>query len=164
MTQQVETADKSSIDLRLELRGVKRKDLTAQEEHFCLLIASGMTRAAAQRAAGYGSRAAVAKLMGREDITNYIDALREMAVEDVKFGITEAHNMYMQAWVASQNATEQVKVVDSLVKLHGIAKEKDAPLVNVNINADNYAKQLANMSDEELLREVGEDTDALTPK
>jgi hypothetical protein len=69
--------------------------------------------------------------------------------------------MYLSAYRASANATEMKNTTDSLVKLHGVAKEETKPLVNIQING---SKQLERMTDEELLELAGKTIDHLEPK
>ena len=81
--------------------------------------------------------------------------------EEVKFGVNEAHSMYMNAYVSSANATEMKNTVDSMVRLHGLAKEaQQSTQVNVQING---AKQLERLSDDELLKIAGKDVKYLEP-
>ena len=47
---------------------------------------------------------------------------REVFAEQMAFDRKKAHEMYMDAYRNADNATEQKLVVDSLVKLHGLAE------------------------------------------
>lgn len=144
----------------LPYMGVNLNELTIQQETYVLSRASGMSMAAAGRAAGYHDGAAY-ELEKREPIQKAIQYFREQNRREVQFDMVDAHNMYMSAYRASANATEMKNTTDSLVKLHGIAKEEQKPMVNIQING---SKQLERMTDEELLELAGKTIDHLEPK
>jgi len=124
------------------------------------LIASGMTIAAAGRAAGYASASAAREAARRPAAAKALEFLREEMREVVNFKKENAHMMYMESYQAAANATEMKNTVDSLVKLHGLAIPDNATQVNINIQG---TKQLERMSDEDLLKLAGQDTNYLEP-
>jgi len=141
--------------------GLNASDLTVQEERFVQLIVSGMSIAAAGRASGYEKRNQALDVAKRPKVAQAIDYFRRELAEEVKFTRSNAHSMYMEAYVASATATEMKNTVDSLVKLHGIATPEPQTQVNIQING---VKQLERMSDAELLKIAGHDQDYLEPK
>lgn len=141
--------------------GLQIGSLSVQQEKLVQFICSGMTIAAAGRASGYATPSnayAAAKL---EPVAQAIQYFREQMHEEVKFGIQQAHSMYMNAYVASANSTEMKNTVDSMVRLHGLAKESQSQQVNIQING---AKQLERLSDDELLKLAGKGTQYLEPQ
>lgn len=165
-TSQPTEVDSTDIDPHVEFQshlpymGVNLNELTTQQETYVLSRAAGMTIAAAGRAAGYQERAAY-DVEKREAVSKAIQYFREQNRREVQFDIVDAHNMYLSAYRASANATEMKNTTDSLVKLHGVAKEETKPLVNIQING---SKQLERMTDEELLELAGKTIDHLEPK
>lgn len=164
---QSEESANSSIDPHVEFQsqlpymGLARGSLTMQQEKLVMLICSGMTTAAAGRGAGYSTPQAAYAASKLPAVQTALEYHREEMRETVKFTSQNAHMMYMEAYNASANATEMKNTTDSLVKLHGLAKEEEKPLVNINING---TKQLERMSDEDLLKIAGREMDYLEPK
>ena len=140
--------------------GLNLNDLTIQQEKLVQLVASGMSIAAAGRAAGYASPSAAREAAKRPAVSKALEFLREEMRETVKFNRENAHMMYMEAYTSSANATEMKNTVDSLVKLHGLAIPDNSTQVNINIQG---TKQLERMTDEDLLKLAGQDTKYLEP-
>lgn len=165
-TSKLAEGESTDIDPHVEFQshlpymGVNLNELTTQQETYVLSRAGGMTVAAAGRAAGYQDRAAY-EVEKRDAVQKAIQYFREQNRREVQFDLVDAHNMYLSAYRASANATEMKNTTDSLVKLHGIAKEETKPLVNIQING---SKQLERMTDEELLELAGKTIDHLEPK
>ena len=141
--------------------GLQLGDLTVQEERLVQLISSGMSVAAAGRAAGYKGQQTAYAASKRPKVQAALAYLREQFRESVNFTRNNAHGMYMDTWISCANATEMKNTVDSLVKLHGLAEPDQGPQVNIHIAS---SKQLERMSDEELLKIAGHETDYLEPK
>ncbi len=140
--------------------GLNLNDLTVQQEKLVQLVASGMSVAAAGRAAGYAHPNAAREAARRPAVTRALEYLREEMRETVNFKRENAHMMYMEAYTSSANATEMKNTVDSLVKLHGLATPDNSTQVNINING---TKQLERMSDEDLLKLAGQNINYLEP-
>ncbi|MEH8108031.1 hypothetical protein [Gallibacterium anatis] len=82
----------------------------------------------------------------------YRERIREKAVNEgveIQFTRADAHMMYLQAHSHAACATEEIKAVDSMVKLWGLAapEKKEVEITN--------RKQLENMSDSELQKLTG---------
>ena len=156
----------SDIDPHVELQshlkyaGLYLNELTSQQETYVLARVGGMNMKASARAAGYSERS-VYDVEKNPAVQKAIEYFREQNREEVRFELADAHHMYMSAYRASANATEMKNTTDSLVKLHGISKEEQTPLVNIQING---SKQLERMTDEELLELAGNTIDHLEPK
>lgn len=156
----------SDIDPHIELQshlkyaGLNLNELTSQQETYVLARVGGMNMKASARAAGYSERS-VYDVEKSPAVQKAIEYFREQNREEVRFELADAHHMYMSAYRASANATEMKNTTDSLVKLHGVSKEEQTPLVNIQING---SKQLERMTDEELLKLAGSTIDHLEPK
>lgn len=159
--QSTEVDEHTEFQSHLPYMGLKLNELSVQEEKFVSLIASGMSIAASGRAVGHSDPSYSYKVAKKEKVQKALDYFREQMREEVHFEIANAHHMYMEAYNASANATEMKNTTDSLVKLHGLSKEEQKPLVNIQING---SKQLERMSDEELLELAGKTIDHLEPK
>jgi Zn-dependent oligopeptidase len=140
--------------------GINLNDLTIQQEKLIQLIASGMSVAAAGRAAGYASPPAAREAARRPAAAKALEFLREEMRETVNFKRENAHMMYMEAYTSSANATEMKNTVDSLVKLHGLATPENSTQININVQG---TKQLERMSDADLLKLAGQDIKYLEP-
>lgn len=132
--------------------------LTAQEETYVQRRTQGINPSAAARAAGYRQPArAVAELSEREDIRLAISYMREMqrqvAVQAgaIEFTKDDATALYLEAHAKSGTAMEEIRAVDSLVKLHGLATPE-----KVEVNITNRT-QMETMDDDELLKLAGQD-------
>ena len=147
------SADYSALGIRL----------SSQEEYYVMLRVRGVNPSAAARSAGFKAPAkAVAELAENQGITQAIAYFREMARSQavaagaIEFTKDDATALYMEAHAKSATATEEIKAVDSLVKLHGLlAPDK----VEVTITRRD---QLESLSDEKLLEMSGHDL-ALDP-
>jgi len=151
----------TEFQARMPYMGIALGALTMQQEKMVMLVASGMSIRAGSRAAGYKSYDHALQAMRRPEMQKALGYFREQAREEVRFGITNAHSMYMEAYNASANATEMKNTTDSLVKLHGLIQPEPQAQVNVNINAT--TKQLERLSDEELVKIAGKETAYLEP-
>ena len=141
--------------------GVKLGELTVQEEQFAQYVVSGMTLGAAGRAVGIKTLTAAKKIASKEAVVKAIDYFRNQFADEVQFGMTQAHGMYIQTWANCANATEMKNTVYSLVKLHGLAAPAPKTQVNIQVNG---TKQLERMTDEDLLQLAGVEKDYLEPK
>ena len=141
--------------------GLSISSLTVQQEKLVMLVASGMSVAAAGRAAGYACAQSANVAINSEKCQKALNYFREQYREKVEFTVANAHSMYMEAYTSSANATEMKNTTDSLVKLHGLVQPDNTTQVNVQVNAS--AKQLERLSDEELVKLVGKDDNYLEP-
>lgn len=142
--------------------GLSLNELSIQQEKLVMLMASGMTIAAAGRGAGYASYQTALDAAKRPAVQKALQYFREQMREEVRFERQNAHMMYMEAYNASATATEMKNTVDSLVKLHGLTAPENATQININLNAT--AKQLERLTDEELLQIAGKSGDYLEPE
>jgi len=151
----------SEFQSHMPYAGLQHNALTIQQEKFVQYVSSGMTYAAAARASGYTNPERAYELVKNPKIAQAIDYFRTQMREEVKFNVVNAHSMYMDAYAQSATATEMKNTVDSLVKLHGLAKDNQ-PQTQVNVQINNI-KQLERLTDEELLKIVGKDMQYLEP-
>lgn len=156
--------DLSPATMRAHYAGLGISRLTSQEEHYVLLRTRGLNPLAAARSAGYHQpQQAVAKLAQREDVRDALAYFREMSRQTaiqagaIEFTRNDATLLYLDAHSHAATATEEIKAVDSLVRLHGLATPEK---VEINITARN---QLEGLDDEALLRMAGQ-TIRLTPE
>ena len=154
-------AERLALESQLPYMGLQIGELTVQQERLVLGIVSGMSVAAAGRAAGYASSSTALDASKRPAVQTAINYYREQMREQVNFTRENAHMLYMEAYSAAVNATEMKNTVDSLVKLHGLGTPDQATQINVNINTS--AKQLERMTDEELLQIAGKGGNYLEP-
>lgn len=145
-------------DQRLHYPGLEIGRLTSQEEHYILHMTRGINPVAAARAAGYSRpKLAVAELAQRNDIRNAIAYFREMARQTavqagaIEFTKNDATLLYLEAHSKATTATEEIKAVDSLVKLHGLASPEKTEIQITR------ADQLEGLDDAELARIAGQD-------
>lgn len=141
-----------------ELEALNLKHLTSQEETYVLYRIRGINPKAAARSAGYPvPERAVADLGMREDITRAIAYGREMARQSalnagaLEFTRDDATRLYLEAHAKSATALEEIRAIDSLVKLHGLATPEK---VEVSITRRDQLQQL---DDEKLLEIAGQD-------
>ena len=82
----------------------------------------GMTQVAAATAAGAANPKKNAhKFEASDNVKAALRQSREIFAQKLAFDRKKAHDMYMDAYHLSDNATEMKMCVDSLVKLHGVA-------------------------------------------
>ncbi|HDR1856470.1 TPA: hypothetical protein QB617_000245 [Pasteurella multocida] len=134
------------------------RNLTPKEELYIQYRIRGLTPTSAAKKAGLPSK--IEEINALHDrkpeldraIIYYRERIREQAINDgveIQFTRADAHLMYLQAHSHSANATEEIKAVDSMVKLWGLAapEKKEVQITS--------KKQLETMSDEELQKHTG---------
>lgn len=135
--------------------------ITAQQRVYVAGRVSGLgVRAAAEQA---GASHTSGQRWERDEVVQaYMDHYhREMTTHSlprVRFGVEDAHAMYMKAYHMSATAGEMVKATDSLVKLHKLNDDKPKELPS-SVNA----KQLADLPLSELMRLAGLRVESLQP-
>lgn len=135
--------------------GIQR--LSSQEEAYVLNRVRGLNPLASARAAGYSRPArVVADFAERKDLDTAIIYLREMARQSIlsggaDFSRDDATRLYLEAHAKSANATEEIKAVDSLVKLHGLAAPEK---VEVQVTRQ---EQITALDDDALMELAGHD-------
>jgi hypothetical protein len=137
--------------------GLGIHQLTSQEENYVLYRTRGLNPLAAARACGYSRpQKAVAELAQRGDVRDAIAYFREMSRQTaiqagaIEFSKNDATLLYLEAHAKSATATEEIKAVDSLVKLHGLATPDK---VEVQITRRD---QLEALDDEALMKLAGQ--------
>ena len=146
-------------DEKLGLHDLPR--LTSQQRVYAAARVSGLNIAAASREAGCSPTTG-----GKWDkdpvvqahIERYTEEMEQHSLPRVRFGVEDAHAMYMRAYHSAGTAAEMVKATDSLVKLH---KLNDSPEREVPKTVT--ARQLADLPAAELLRLAGLKLDGLAP-
>lgn len=137
---------------------VALKPLTVQQEQYVMLRIRGLTPEAAAHHARLPSGIVSIHKMHEENpaIDAYLVQMREevrrqsiRAGVKVQFTRDDAAIMYMEAHAKSANATEEIKAIDSLVKLFGLA-EPDKKEVTVTSR-----EQMRELSDDELMQLSG---------
>ena len=128
-------------------------NLTSQQEAFVRFRISGLTPENSARSAGFSRPAKAAKeLMLNEDVQYAIaygrDIAKRTAIQAgaIEFTKDDATALYLEAHAKSATSMEEIRAVDSLVKLHGLAapEKKEIEITN--------RSQLEELSDEELLK------------
>ena len=157
---EVTAEDRAQLQSHFPYAGIKLNELSVQEERLVLFHVRGMSKAAAGRAAGYNNVDAVYDAFKRPKIAKAVEYLRKEMREEVKFDRNTATVMYLEAHRKSATATEEKNVVDSLCKLHGLFMPDNATQININVDK---VEQLERLSDAELLKLAGTDTQYLEP-
>jgi hypothetical protein len=133
--------------------------LTHQQEQYVRLRCRGLTPEAAAHAARLPSDTASIYQMHEENplLDEYLLQMREeirkqtvRAGVRVQFTKDDAALLYLEAHAKAKDATEEIKAVDSLVKLYGLA-EPEKREVTVNSKAD-----LQELEDKDLMALAGE--------
>ena len=163
-------AMKPTVDLDAQLASMEADEklgllelprLTSQQRVYVAARVGGLNIVAASAEAGC-SRATGGKWEKDPDIQahmqHYLDEMQEHSLPRVRFGVEDAHAMYMKAYHCAGTAAEMVKATDSLVKLHklGDTPEREVPKTVT-------ARQLADLPVAELLRLAGLKVDGLAP-
>ncbi len=132
--------------------------LSSQEARFVLLRCSGMSLRQSAAGAGYTPEQ-YRGLIEKKAIKEAMEAFKTRVMDNVVFGVTEAHMMLMEAWANAATSTEQRLVVEALMKLHRLGADADKKKGSVTININ----KLDQLSDSELLRIAGKDEEYLDP-
>lgn len=103
--------------------GTAEMPLPPHHQVFVAAIASGLPLFDAAARAGIPPFEA-RELANSAYVKEYVVKYRQQFSRTVRFGLEDAHYMYMKAYQGSANATEQIKATDALVKLHRL---NDAP-------------------------------------
>ncbi len=112
----------------------------------------GMTQVAAATAAGAANpKRNASQFEKSESVRQALRQSREIFAQKLQFDRKKAHDMYMDAYRAADTATEQKLVVDSLVKLHGIAAPEVKKLEHTHTGTITHKKQLQHLPDSKLL-------------
>ena len=87
-----------------------------------------------------------------------VDEYRRYAEDSRRFTKGMAHDMYIEAYVASENSSEMIKATDGLVKLHELIPRAPAVQVGVGvqINGEVSSKRYDQLSDAELIEIAGD--------
>lgn len=132
--------------------------LSAQRESYVLFRVRGINPSAAAREAGFDRPSQTALELMEDDTLNLmISTLREIsrhqaiAAGAIDFTKDDATRLYLEAHAKSATATEEIKAVDSLVKLHGLATPEK---VEVQITRRD---QLEELDDDALIKMSGHD-------
>lgn len=133
--------------------------LTAQEEAFVQFRVRGLNAVASARSAGYPAPfKAAEELAARPEIDEKIAFYRELARQDairagaeIEFTKADATRLYLEAHAKAATATEEIKAVDSLVKLHGLAEPEKREIVVTS------RQQMETLDDSKLLELAGQD-------
>ena len=152
----------SDIDERQAMAGVvlDSRQLTAQEERYLQMRLRGLLPSSAARSAGLPCTSADVKRMHEknphldEALILYREQIREQSIHagvQIEFTRNDATLLYLQAHAKSETAMEEIRAVDSLVKLHGLAAPEKKEIVT---NVTNVT-QIQQLSDEQLAALAG---------
>lgn len=135
--------------------------ITSQQKVFVAARVGGLNIKAAAEQAGCGY--STAQKWDKDPLIQAYKARYEAEFERetlprVRFGIEDAHAMYMRAYHMSATGGEMVRATDSLVKLHRL---NEAPVAEVPQTVT--ARQLADLPVSELMRLAGLKMDQLAP-
>ena len=137
--------------------------LSAERERLLVAVTTGHPITRAAEMVGM-SRTAAVRYLSSPQGKDALDQLRGNVRRQVQFGINDAHEMYMETYAQAHEPRDQVKVIDSLVALHGLAPDpRNGPVVTVNLQQNVTAAEIASMSDAQLLEAAGTTQQALEP-
>lgn len=91
-------------------------------------------------------------------IAYFLNVARQETAVNAVFTRDDATAMYMEAHAHSANATEEIKAIDSLVKLHGLAQPEKKEVVITR------ADQLKDLDDDALMEIAGRNDIHLSPE
>ncbi len=112
----------------------------------------GMSKIAAATAAGCANPQKNAyKIDQAASVQLALKACREATALSISFGVKEAYDMYIQAYLTAATSAEMTKATDSLVKLFGIAKPEVKEIYQHHTGKIDHHK-IAELSDSELAR------------
>ncbi len=128
-------------------------ELTAQEQEFVNLTVRGITPIRAAKHLGITAIEAL-EMAANQKVVKAIEQVRSFfnivesyrAPKDIKFTRDDATMLYMEAHAKAKDATEEIKAIDSLVKLHGIAAPEKREVKVTN------ESQIRSLPTEELIR------------
>ena len=147
-------------DQELSLTDLPR--ITSQQRVYVAARVGGLSVTGSAKEAGCGMVTAQkweADTTIRQYIEHYEDEMAHHSLPMVKFGVADAHAMYMKAYHVSATAAEMVRATDSLVKLHKVG-EPTASDIPKTVSA----RQLADLPVAELMRLAGVKLDSLVPE
>lgn len=136
--------------------------ITSQQRVYVAARVGGLHKTGASKEAGCSLATAnkwEADPVIQQYIAHYEDEMAMCSLPRVKFGIEDAHAMYMKAYHVSATAAEMVRATDSLVKLHKIGEPTAA-----DVPKTVSARQLADLPVAELMRLAGVKLDSLVPE
>ena len=126
--------------------------LTEKQRLYVQARLQGMTRVASAAAAGSPNPKKNAhKFEASESVKTALRKSREVFAQQLAFDRKKAHDMYMTAYHNADTATEQKMVVDSLVKLHGIAEPETKRLQHQHTGVIEHKGQITHLPDAKLL-------------
>jgi phage terminase small subunit len=142
--------------------------LTVQQEIFVLSRVRGMNVAASERAAGMPKDAGRRFLENRkEDMVAIMDFFRQQMFDQAGIDVATLTQMVMEAHRKSATATEELKAVEVLAKVHQLGgyaspqvlkdRSEDERVKELEIGPSS-AKELERMSEEKLLNMAALDT------
>lgn len=130
--------------------------LSAQEETFVMRRVVGMNPIAAARMAGYPKpQAAAEELANSEKVNSAIAYIREanrlsaINAGAINFTKDDATSLYLQAHARADAVADEIRCIDSLVKLHGLAAPEKREIIVTS------REQLEVLDDEALMRMSG---------
>lgn len=162
--------NKPLLDINAQLASIEADEttgqldlprLTSQQKVYVAARVCGLSMTAAAKQCGCGKSTASGwekDPLIQQYKERYEQELEEKTLPMVRFGVDDAHAMYMRAYHLAGTAAEMVKATDSLVKLHRL---DSAPVKELEKTVT--AKQLADLPASELLRLASMKLDSLTP-
>lgn len=151
----------ATIEADVKLNTLDLPRITAQQRVYVAGRVSGLSMTAAAKQAG--TSLITARKWEDDDtiqayMDKYLEEMQEHSLPRVRFGIEDAHGMYMKAYHMSATAAEMVKATDSLVKLHKLNEP-----IQKEITDSVTARELVDMPLSELMRLAGMKIESLQP-
>lgn len=128
--------------------------ISTQKQQVLAYLLGGLSMGMALRAVG-AKDLTVQKLMEDEVFMKYVNHFGDRHVQEIEFGVTDAHMMLMEAHRKSTSTTEEVMTIKELINLHGLA----APKKQINVNEHHVFKEkdVKRLPEAKLMELAGED-------
>jgi hypothetical protein len=137
---------------------MKVQALSSQQEMFLLHFLKGQKVAAAERAAGMHPGVG-RELLSREYVDAIVSMLREKTLTDVVVTRELLTQMLFEAHDVAGDATERIKAIIELGRMHGLYADKQGTAITINNQRTNVQvnniRQIETMDDDKLIELSG---------
>ncbi len=135
--------------------------ITAQQRYYVAARVGGLNQTDAAREAGV-TRVTASRWdkepKVQQHMDHYLEEYTAKVLPRIKFGMEEAHQMYMNAYHSAGTSAEMTRATDSLVKLHKLLDASESER-----GMPTNVKQLETLDTQQLLRYAAIGMDSLRP-
>lgn len=127
--------------------------LTYMQKIYVESIVKGMSKVASATAAGQPNpKKNYVTLDKSATVLRALQEIREVTAGDIMFGVSEAHDLLMQAFHAATTSAEMTQAANALIKLHGTAKPEVKEIHQHLSGSVQHRASVTELSDEQLMR------------